>query len=169
MLNRNRPAVVILTDLINASNMNKPGYSPYNYLDLSFRNLRAITDSDRHDTELEVTDVEEPNPGDWVTVYYKRAPINALLDTEKHGLLFVDQPNYHTAHDLIPALNERYSVMLNKDDIEPTLIVRENLELDNTVWVSIQARKNALIIRGSLGVKLTNILPEDQVEQKPTE
>lgn len=163
MLDKKKPAVAILTDLINLSNRNNPKFKEFDYLDLSFRDLRAIGDSDKHNTEIEVTSAIEPNPSDWRTIYYTRIPITHLVDINQHGTDLPDKPNYHTAHDMLPEINAKYGVCLNRLDIEPALVVREAKEEDGSVWIAIRAKPSALIVTGGFGIRLVDVLPEDKV------
>lgn len=154
---RNFSSKEMLVCLINQTNLTTKNYVPLDPAFVQFRNVVSIVDSDKHDTEVEYTTSLDPDVNDWKTLYYRRVPLSLLLDSNVYGCEIEDKDEYVTTHDLIPALNNLFKVQLSSEDIDSSVICKEAADDDGMLLVTIRASKHALIVRGLIGIRLTNI------------
>lgn len=165
MISLNKPADHILTDLINQSNAEVPGYRAYAYGTLQFRNPQAVVDGQRT-TSIEVTDMPAPNESDWIRVYYNRVPLTRIFNRIDPILPW--GTSTPTTHQLLSAINARFGVQLTADDVENDTIAFDAGLEQWPFTVAIRSKTTSKIFQGTASLTLINpnigegsILPVD--------
>lgn len=159
MLNKNQPAVDILTDLINSTNSTFETFRPYEHGELIFKDLTADFDNGPDAVKVMAALRSDADEASWTPVYYKRVSITAFIPDTLPRLPYKD--SYIDVHSILADINTLLNIQLTSSDVVNFSIDLDHRNKDGTLNVPIMAERNALIIRGSTAVVLTD-LPEPE-------